>query len=43
MTYVAADGHAASIHRDAFTKVLPVAEQDFDTGRLYVGDRMMER
>jgi len=43
MTYVAADGHAASIHRDTFTKVLPAAEQDVDTGRLYVGDRMMER
>ena len=43
MTYVAADGHAANIQRDAFTKVLPAAEQDSDAGRLYVGDRMMER
>jgi prepilin-type N-terminal cleavage/methylation domain-containing protein/prepilin-type processing-associated H-X9-DG protein len=43
MTYVAADGHAAGIHRDAFTKVLPAAEQDLDAGRLYVGDQMMER
>lgn len=43
MTYVAADGHATSIHKGAFTKVLPPAEQDLDRGRLYVGDRMMER
>ena len=43
MTYVAADGHAANIQRDAFTKILPAAEQDSDAGRLYVGDRMMER
>jgi hypothetical protein len=43
MTFVAADGHAAAIHRDAFTKALPADEQDLATGRLYVGDRMMER
>jgi prepilin-type N-terminal cleavage/methylation domain-containing protein/prepilin-type processing-associated H-X9-DG protein len=43
MTYVAADGHAASIHRERFTERLPLAEQDQNVGRVYFGDRMMER